>query len=697
MSKRSLVVLVAVFLLALLLPAAAQAMTYDQAVDKLVADGYPQRVEKAIVSMGTSGLGFRWAGSPSDNAAAHYIAAQMHAIGLSGVRLEKVPLDVWSFHGARVRVNGRSYVASGFAGARGTGGMPVTGEVVYVGLGTLEEFEAAGDVTGKIVLVDFDGYDWWLNFPQMLAGYRGARAVVFTHAPYDFDSAGEYFSLPDALGSFDAESDYSAPPAVYISRADGAELRAACEAGSVKATVKADIRVRLQRNGGFGYNVVGMIRGRGAAGHNGKACDVRSAEQMIVVSAHHDAHFRGAEDDTSAVATALTMAKAMKMSHARPDKTVAFLMVTGEEFGTTDSWYDWLIGSYHAITKTHRDWVGRVAAQINLEWQGSAGAPLQVRLNPEMAPYVQGLLDAHPELLPNGVDNGGLVRRNVWTWNDQWTFTAAGVPSVYFVTKDTTYRGAWYHTQYDTMDLIDWSYLDKNAKLYGLLQQGLDAGVLPYDFGARAAQFAEIVDAAVLTDAGASSAAVDQLTASLDAFTAASAAWSAGSGGVPARDARDVNRKLIRAEKVLNRSLTALDQWDSTTYPHVQVLDDVSDLNAAIAELDAAVVDAGAAQGAVSGVGPMYYGLYFGQQVYERQLARQQVEYRRINWGRLGHLEDYPNVWPAWAAIGDGDYAGARASIVAMRDELLADLDAALVDEAAALDRATAILTRVTP
>ena len=42
-------------------------MTYDQAVDKLVADGYPQKVENAIVGMGASSLGFRWAGSPADN------------------------------------------------------------------------------------------------------------------------------------------------------------------------------------------------------------------------------------------------------------------------------------------------------------------------------------------------------------------------------------------------------------------------------------------------------------------------------------------------------------------------------------------------------------------------------------------------------------------------------------------------------
>ena len=54
---------------------------------------------------------------------------------------------------------------------------------------------------------------------------------------------------------------------------------------------------------------------------------------------------------------------------------------------------------------------------------------------------------------------------------------------------------AWYHSQYDTTDLIDWSYLAKNAKLYGLLQQGLDGGVLPYHFRARATQFVDNFDA----------------------------------------------------------------------------------------------------------------------------------------------------------------------------------------------------------
>ena len=689
MFRRRLIPLLAAVVLLLLLPVAAQALTYDQAVDKLVAGGYPQSITTTVSQMGTSSLGFRWAGSPADNEAAKYIAAQMKLMGLSDVRLEKVPLDVWDFRGASVAVDGgglhSTFTASGFAGARGTGAMPVTAPIVYVGSGTEAEFDAAGDVTGKIVLVDFDGYDWWSNFPQMLAGQRGAAAVVFTHAPDDFDILGEYFSGDNALGSFDAETDYSAPPLVYISRADGAALRAACQSGAVAATVKADIRVRLATNGGFGYNVVGAIPG------------TSDASQMVLLSAHHDAHFRGAEDDTSAVATALTMAKAMKLSGTRPAKTLVLLITTGEEFGTTNSWYDWLIGSYHAITKAHPDWSGRIAGQINLEWQGAKNAPLQVRSNPEMTTFTQSLLDSNAALLPYGVDNGGKVRANVWTWNDQWPFTAAGVPSVYFVTKDATYRGAWYHSQYDTMALIDWSYLAKNAKLYRKVQERLDKGVVPYDFTARALQFEGNFDATELAAAGAGSGPVQAVVNADARFVQASGAWEAGKGKVTPRSTSRVNARLMMAERTLNRGLTALDQWDGTTYPHVQLLDDVQELNEAIGLLEASPVDPDAAQAALSDVGPIFYGLSFGQTVYERQLERQRPDYYRVNWGGLGHLEVYPNAMVPYNLIGAGSYQSARDMLVMQRDKLLAQLDKALCDEAATFNCAAGAIEDVTP
>lgn len=692
MHRRLVPLLLIASLLLLVLPVAAQAIGYDSAVDKLVKSGYPKKVTKKITSMGTSKtLGFRWAGSPSDNQAARYIAREMKRMGLRGVRLEKVPLDVWDYRSASVSVSSpglnATFVASGFAGARGTGGMPVTREIVYVGTGTLGEFQAAGDVTGKIVLVDLDGYNWWINFPQMLAGRLGAAAVVSTHAPDDLPLIGEFFSGDEALGSFDAETDLNAPPLVYIARGDGAKLRAACEAGAVTATVKADIRYRLEEDGGYGYNVVGKIPG------------TVNPRQMVLVTAHHDAHFRGALDDTSAIATALTMAKAMKMSRTKPVKTVQFMFTTAEEFGTTNSWYDWLIGATHAITKAHPSWAGRIAAQINLEWQGAKNAPLQVRANADIAPYAQSVLDANPALLPYGVDNDGLVRRNVWTWNDQWPFTASGVPSIYFVTKDETYRGAWYHSQYDTMALIDWSYVGKNAKLYRRVQQGLDKGIVPYDFTARADQFADWTagDQEALVAAGVDEDQVDWMYEQFDRFAAAGQAFKDKKEHIWPAQTGLVNARLMEAERIINSNLTALDQWEGTTYPHVQLLDDVAELNATIADLEADPVDPDQAQADLYDVGPFWYGDMFGQQVYERQLQRQRPTYYRINWAGLGHLERYPNIYTAYQQIGEGDYATAHDSLVVMRDRLLADLANAVADEGETFAAAAAVIEEVTP
>jgi len=82
--------------LLLLLPATAFAATptYDQAVDQLIAQNYPLDVNSYLCSLGTNpDLGFRWAGTTADNAAAGYIAQQMRAMGLKNVRLEPVPVD----------------------------------------------------------------------------------------------------------------------------------------------------------------------------------------------------------------------------------------------------------------------------------------------------------------------------------------------------------------------------------------------------------------------------------------------------------------------------------------------------------------------------------------------------------------------------------------------------------------------------
>ena len=75
MTKRIVLVIVVVAAATLLLmPAAASAMTFNQAVDKLVADGYPQGLETYLTSQGSSPIGFAFGGSSSDTARARYLA-----------------------------------------------------------------------------------------------------------------------------------------------------------------------------------------------------------------------------------------------------------------------------------------------------------------------------------------------------------------------------------------------------------------------------------------------------------------------------------------------------------------------------------------------------------------------------------------------------------------------------------------------
>jgi hypothetical protein len=155
----------AVLLVPLLLPATVQARpTFGQAIDRLFARGYPQAVDHHLYRLpGTNpALGFRWAGTAPDNASARYLARQMRAIGLKNVHLERVPVDVFDFKRASVKVGSRLMVASTFSGIRPTPLKGLSARVVYVHDGTAQNFDALGDLLRRAVEVPardraFDG------------------------------------------------------------------------------------------------------------------------------------------------------------------------------------------------------------------------------------------------------------------------------------------------------------------------------------------------------------------------------------------------------------------------------------------------------------------------------------------------------------------------------------------------------------
>jgi Iap family predicted aminopeptidase len=669
--KRLVWLLIPLCLLLLLIPATALATpSFDKAVDQLVGKGYPQHIEDYLNSLGTNpDLGFRWAGTSADNAAATFLAREMKAMGLKHVRLEPVPVDVFEFKHADVTVGDKVMMASTFIGVPPTPANGITAPVVYVGQGTAADFLTAGDVTGKLVLIDMAMSSWWLNQPAWEAWLNGAVGVILTTSPADTS----YYSVSlDALGSFDGYYDINAPPLVYISQRNADWLKGQLTVGAVTATMTLNEDVKLAKNGGVGYNVVGELPGRSKDG------------QMVVMAAHHDAHFRAGLDDTGAVANLMMIAKAMRSSGYKPEHTIVFLGTTGEEGGYTNAYYDWLTGAWWAITHAHPDWAGRVRAMINLELMAQAGGALSGTSTQEFAPWLNQLIaDATPDLLPWG----GNVSAPVYDWNDSWTFAAAGVPSFVFSAGGPDFHPR-YHTQFETSAFMDYDYLGKIAKFLFRTERGVDAGLLPYRLSERD-DLAATIDKNELLTAGAKPRLVNRLVADVTAFTAAADAYDARSASIPVWRIPRVNEKLLRVEKTINHNLTAITPFDPTIYPHQQVLKDTKGLQAAIAALQLPTPDATAALKALGGVYLTWYGINFSHPVYRMEIRHHDPDYYRITWGGQGQLPEPLDVMDEYHMIEAGDYAGAIAGLSAKLGPQTRELNGRLERIACTLETVT--------
>lgn len=147
---------------------------FDEAVDSLVEDGYPESLLAFLTAQWTSPIGFALGGTEASETRARFLADELRAMGYADARLEPVPLDVWTFKGASVTVGGETMTACSFAGVPPTAADGITGPVVDVGAGTAAEVAAAGDLRGRIALVDIVGSWWcWGWIEAALAGAAG--------------------------------------------------------------------------------------------------------------------------------------------------------------------------------------------------------------------------------------------------------------------------------------------------------------------------------------------------------------------------------------------------------------------------------------------------------------------------------------------------------------------------------------------
>ncbi|MDX1381475.1 MAG: M28 family peptidase, partial [Xanthomonadales bacterium] len=674
--------------------AAAEAAAFASMLSDAIDPAYLQQVTEAVVGFGDNADGWRPGGSPANEAAADWIAEEMRAVGMKAVRKLPVPIDRWVFNGASVAVDGGPvFPASSWGGVPGTAPGGIHAEVLDLGLGRQVEYDNLGvDVTGKIVLVDWAFGDWWVNRHGHQATLEGAAAVIFYTGT---TAAGAFYnSRDDSLFAFDGTYDDDWVPFVFVTRNAANDLRARIAAGPTFITLTSNIELTRAEDGGVGHNVVGMIPGSDMA------------NEVIIFTGHHDAWFRGAADDATAMAAMLGIGKAVRDTNYQPRRTLVFLASTNEEYGYTDSYYEWLIGAWYAVTQQQKMWQMRGALALDFELLGTGdpGERLLIRVHSELFGLAQQKLTADPARTPFGT----AIQNTVWANADHFTLTAAGIPGLYFNTLGGNYLTMNYHTDHDTLDRINFDYLQQNLQVINDIWVTFDRSTLPLlDFVAKAQEaqgrIAFVVDGATIRDLpGTDQAAQDDLEAAVARFSSAAQALEDRiDSGIPANKQRRAGRFMRDAERILLQELVALDVFDQYIMPHQQVQRDATRMQLALNALNAG--NPAAALDLVRRTGLTSPGRHFAYAAYVAELDRHEPDFDRLQWGGQAHLAPYVDVWQEWHSINDkiglglsdpADYADEIAALESKLPPVYQRMNARLGTMAGSFNRAAAMLER---
>ncbi len=609
---------------------------------------YLREVTETLTGFGDTPAGWRPGGSPANLDAVEWIAHEMREVGMTQVAKLPVPIDRWVFRGASVAVSGGdTYDASSWGGVPGTPAGGITAEVLDLGSGQAADYEGV-DATGKIVLVNWAYGDYWVNRHGHQATLEGALAVIF----YTGTTAGGAFYnvRDDGLLSFDGTYDDDWVPFVFVTRNAANQLRADIAARKTTVTLTSNVELTRAEDGGVGYNVLGSIRGSDRS------------DEFIIFTGHHDAWFRGAADDATAVAAMLAIGKAVRDTGFRPRRTLLFLASTNEEYGYTDAYYEWLVGCWYAVTKQRPDWGRKAILSLDFELLGTGdpGERLLIRTHSELLAHAVEKQLSDPSRTPFGA----ISQNVVWANADHFTLTAAGIPGIYFNTVGTGYLTRNYHTNYDVLSNVNFDYLRQNIEVVNDIWVDHDRSTLPLlDFVARAVEAETRVayqaePGVPLADLpGVDARAVERLSAAVAAFRSAAESLDSRLAKTRCHRPEKVGGTMLSVERDLLTELVALDVFDQYIFPHQQLQRDATRMHLAVRALEAG--DPALANDTYVGrTGLTNAGRRFAYEAFVAELARHEPSGDRLQWGAQAHLATYVDLWKEYHSIASKIGAG---------------------------------------
>jgi carboxypeptidase Q len=390
----------------------------------------------------TDAIGARLTGSDNLERAAAFAIERFKAYGLSNVHREEWRLpSTWERGRLAVTVvepAARSLVAASMGWNLPTSPGGITGDVINIAVGTEKQLAALGPAThGKIGLLDLSGggteefFNGFRSFPKRVAE-AGLIAVVAPSSKTD--------RLCDTGWALGAEPVKT--PFLSLAREDSQTINRLMAKGPVKLHIEMEDRIGPERSV---PNIIADLPG------------TTKPDEYVILGGHLDSWdlATGATDDGAGAMAVLEAARTLAALGLKPERTIRFIMFTGEEQG--------FFGSL-AYAKQHESELGKIQAVFVMDTGAGRARGVNLQGRKDLTEKAAEMLG--PMLISLGLTDNRSDRAFVGC--DNVPFTIRGVPA-FTIEQDPKDYGTIHHAISDTLDKVKPEDLNFDAAVMAIL------------------------------------------------------------------------------------------------------------------------------------------------------------------------------------------------------------------------------------
>ncbi len=404
----------------------------------------------------------RISGMPAEQKTVDWAISKLKASGLKDAHAEPYPFEtkLWLPVSWEVRLVANPSFGAGTHDLVLASAVPIRnvsikpaaaqGPLVFVGRGSAAEL-ANLDLRGKIAVVNVVPDD-----SLFAAREKGVARELEKRGAIGVINAVE---SPGNLLYYDNRYGCDAAPCFLVGGDDGAFLESVI-GKSAAAGKSVTMKLALQ-----GEERAGLTAWNGVATLPGKS------REVVIVNAHADAWFDGADDNADGLSVMLGLADYFAHRKTKPDRTLVFMVSGGHHTA---------VGAA-AFIKAHPDIIKKTVLVMNLEHLAQINVAQAARLDPATSGYENGVWTANTT---ETTKQAGAVNTSPYVWElmakaskrygvvtsyeptstapgDLAAYIRAGLPSAQLISSEV-----YYHSSGDTPSTISVPGLERAAGFY---------------------------------------------------------------------------------------------------------------------------------------------------------------------------------------------------------------------------------------